>query len=190
MPFAFLSGELPGIVIVTPRVLADQRGFFLESFKRSEFLAAGIELPFVQENLSRSSQGVLRGLHYQIEPAAQGKLVTAIAGSIFDVALDLRRGSPTFGRWTGCALTDTDRRMLWIPRGFAHGFAVLSETATVMYKVTAAEYAPDLERGIAWNDPTIGIAWPIADPVLSPKDSRLPRLSEAEHNFDYEELSK
>jgi len=190
MPFTFTPGDLPGILIVTPRIFSDDRGFFLESYRRSELAEAGIEQPFVQENFSKSAQGVLRGLHYQLEPAAQGKLVSAITGSVFDVAVDLRRASPSFGRWTGLILSEADRRMLWIPRGFAHGFLALSDPAVVLYRLSGAEYAPDLERGIIWNDPDLGIDWPVSEPILSPKDARHPPLATAEFNFPFPEATK
>lgn len=165
-----LPTEIPDVVILEPRVFQDDRGFFLESFNAKAFAdKAGITEPFVQDNHSRSTQNVLRGLHYQIEQA-QGKLVRAVVGSIFDVAVDIRRSSPTFGQWVSCILTAENKRMLWVPPGFAHGFLVLSDVAEVLYKATDY-YAPQHERSILWNDPTIAIDWPLADdPILSPKD--------------------
>jgi dTDP-4-dehydrorhamnose 3,5-epimerase len=149
----------------------------------SSFSANGISDAFVQDNLSHSRQGVLRGLHYQNHPKAQGKLVTVLKGEIFDVAVDIRKSSPTYGRWVGMTLSADCCRMLYISVGFAHGFCVLSEEATVSYKVTE-EFAPDLDRGIAWNDPYIGIRWPIANPILSAKDAQLPLLREADNSFE------
>ena len=137
----------------------------------------------MQDNLSRSRQGFLRGLHYQKHPKAQGKLLTVLRGEIFDVAADIRKGSPTYGQWVGLTLSADNFRMLYIPVGFAHGFCVLSDEAVLSYKATE-EYAPDLERGIVWNDPDIGIHWPVANPVLSAKDAQLPQLREADNNFE------
>src|ERR1051326_1029997 len=158
----FLPTELAGVVVIAPRVFDDERGFFMETFQRQKFAAAGIDLEFVQDNHSRSRRGVLRGLHYQLAHP-QGKLVRAVSGSIFDVAVDLRRGSPTFGSWYGCELTDSNRRQIYIPPGFAHGFCVLSDTADVIYKCTEL-YHPEDERTLLWNDPALGIQWPVADP--------------------------
>jgi len=165
---------LPEVLLITPRVFSDSRGFFLESYKENEFARAGITARFVQDNHSRSIRGVLRGLHYQLEQP-QGKLVRAVRGSIFDVAADIRLGSPTFGKWVGVTLDDDRKQSLWIPEGFAHGFCVLSDEADVAYKTTDF-YAPSAERGIRWDDPLLGISWPIKDPVLSEKDLRYPRL--------------
>jgi dTDP-4-dehydrorhamnose 3,5-epimerase len=173
---------IPDVVLVEPPIFDDPRGAFLELYKRSEFLRVGIGEAFVQDNYSHSKRGVLRGLHYQTAPQAQGKLVTALTGEIFDVAVDLRRGSPTFGRWTSAILSRANRRLLYVPAGFAHGFYVLSAEADVIYKVTA-EYAPALEHGVAWNDPDLGIGWPTTDPLLSPKDARLPTLRSGEHEL-------
>ena len=166
---------LPEVLLITPRVFSDSRGFFLESYKENEFARAGITARFVQDNHSRSIRGVLRGLHYQLEQP-QGKLVRAVRGSIFDVAADIRLGSPTFGKWVGVTLDDDRKQSLWIPEGFAHGFCVLSDEADVAYKTTDF-YAPSAERGIRWDDPLLGISWPVAEPVLSEKDLRYPLLS-------------
>ncbi len=185
MPFEFESARLPGLIIVTPRVFPDERGFFLEFCKQSEFHDGGIRESFVQDNHSNSSKGVLRGLHYQKPPCGQGKLIGCVTGRIFDVAVDIRRGSPTFGQWEGLELSDSNHKMLWIPRGFAHGFYVLSDTADVFYKVTA-EYSRENECGIIWNDPDIGIAWPDKNPILSDVDTKHPRLSEAGEDYTYE----
>jgi len=182
MPFHFRRLEIPDVVLVLPKRFEDDRGFFAELYKGSDFSAAGVSTEFVQCNHSHSTEGVLRGMHYQKDPKAQGKLVTAITGRVFDVAVDIRRGSPSYGDWLGVMLSSDNGRMLYIPPGFAHGFCVLSQEADVIYKTTE-EYAPDLDRGIAWNDPQIGIRWPIADPILSPKDAQWPSLGEADNNF-------
>jgi dTDP-4-dehydrorhamnose 3,5-epimerase len=184
MPFHFERLEIPDIILVEPRVFQDDRGFFMEAYKYSEFAAAGIPDRFVQDNRSRSGRRILRGLHYQEHPKAQAKLVHVTQGEIFDVQVDLRRGSPTYGQWVGRTLSDENHRMLYVPEGFAHGFCVLSDGAEVVYKVSA-EFDAALDRGILWNDPEIGIAWPIEDPILSPKDSALPRLDESGHTFTY-----
>lgn len=184
MPFEFIPLEIPEVILIKPRIFADERGFFLESYKQSEFAKAGINFNFVQDNQSMSKRGVLRGLHYQLEPKAQGKLVRCIKGKIWDVAVDIRKGSPTFAKWVALELSEENKFMLWIPPGFAHGFVAL-EDSEIIYKCTA-EYDPTLDRGIIWNDPDIGITWPISDPILSEKDAKLPRLNKAENNFDYE----
>jgi len=176
---------LPGVLLLTPRVFGDDRGWFMESFNQARFDdATGSAHRFVQDNQSFSRRGVLRGLHYQIGAHPQGKLVRALAGEIFDVAVDIRRGSPRFGQWTGARLSAENRHQLWVPAGFAHAFLVLSETAEVLYKTTDV-YDPGGERAIVWNDPDIGIAWPLADagittPTLADKDAAAPGLSEAE----------
>jgi dTDP-4-dehydrorhamnose 3,5-epimerase len=182
MPFEFTPGGIPGLVLVRPRVFDDGRGFFLELYKHSDFAGAGIGEHLVQDNYSKSTRGVLRGLHYQKLPRAQGKLVLCLKGRIFDVAVDIREGSPHYGQWTGVELTEENRSMLYVPPGFAHGFQVLSGTAEVLYKCTD-EYSPSDDRGIAWNDPDIRIAWPLRDPVLSGKDKQHPLLREADNNF-------
>ena len=163
---------LPGVKIVEPRVIGDERGFFYESWNARDFVAAGIEVQFVQDNHSRSARGVLRGLHYQVH-RSQGKLVRVIAGAVFDVAVDLRRSSPSFGRWAGAELSAANRRMLWVPAGFAHGFLALEEGSEVLYKCTDF-YAPEHERCLLWSDPQVGIAWPLEGmdlPSLSPRDA-------------------
>ena len=168
------------VLVIEPKVFADERGFFFESFNRRDFAqATGIDAEFVQDNHSRSVRNTLRGLHYQIQHA-QGKLVRVVAGEIFDVAVDLRRKSPSFGKWVGNRLSAENKRMLWIPAGFAHGFVVLSETADFLYKTTDY-WAPQHERTLLWNDPELGIAWPLAgEPILAPKDQAGKRLAEAE----------
>jgi dTDP-4-dehydrorhamnose 3,5-epimerase len=172
--------EIPGVIVLEPKVFGDERGFFFESYNRATLAdAAGITDEFVQDNHSRSTRGVLRGLHYQIKQP-QGKLVRVIAGEVFDVAVDVRRRSPTLGKWVGAVLSAQNRRMAWIPRGFAHGFVVLSEAAELLYKTTDF-YAPHHERCIVWNDPAIGIQWPLSGrPTLSARDQAGRPLAEAE----------
>jgi len=172
---------LPGVLVLEPTVRGDERGFFMETWNRRTFAEAGLDLAFVQDNHSRSGRGVLRGLHYQVGPAAQGKLVRVTAGAVFDVAVDLRRSSPTFGRWAGFELSGANKRMLWVPPGFAHGFLTLEDGTDVLYKCTDF-YAPEAERAVAWDDPVIGIDWPAlgAPPLLSARDRDAPRLADAE----------
>ncbi len=172
--------RIPEVLVLEPQVFGDDRGFFLESYNRLTWAeATGIDLDFVQDNHSRSTRGVLRGLHYQINQP-QGKLVRVTAGEVYDVAVDLRRSSPTFGQWVGAHLSETNKQMFWVPPGFAHGFFVLSEQADFLYKATDF-YAPEHERTIRWNDPDIGIVWPgIDEPILSPKDAEAVFLKEAE----------
>jgi dTDP-4-dehydrorhamnose 3,5-epimerase len=170
---------IPDVRVIEPQVFGDARGFFLESWNERAFAAAGIRAGFVQDNHSRSARGVLRGMHYQLNQP-QGKLVRVIAGEVFDVAVDLRRASPTFGRWVGTALSAENKRAVWVPAGFAHGFLVVSEHAEVLYKATDY-YAPADERSIAWNDPELAIGWPLAAaPVLSAKDAGGARFRDAE----------
>jgi dTDP-4-dehydrorhamnose 3,5-epimerase len=175
-----IETPLPGVLVLEPKVFGDERGFFLVSFNERAFReATGVTLPFVQDNHSRSTRGVLRGLHYQLA-RPQGKLVRCVSGEVFDVAVDLRRSSPSFGRWYGCRLDAVSCRQLWIPPGFAHGFFVLGESADCLYKVT--EYwCPEHERCLAWDDPHIAIDWPLdgAQPTLAAKDAGAPRLVEA-----------
>jgi dTDP-4-dehydrorhamnose 3,5-epimerase len=166
--------SLPEVLLVEPARFGDARGYFMETYRRERYQAAGIELDFVQDNLSRSGRGILRGLHLQ-QPGAQGKLVYVLAGEVFDVAVDVRVGSPSFGKWTGLLLSAEDHRQLWIPPGFAHGFCVTSETALFAYKCSAPYSAAD-ELGVRWNDPALGIPWPTVDPKLSGKDAAWPRL--------------
>ena len=164
-----IDTELPGVKIVEPKVFGDQRGFFTETWNRERYLAHGLPGDFVQDNLSYSSKGVLRGLHFQ-HPNAQGKLVYVLQGAVFDVAVDIRRGSPTFGRWVGVELTAENHRQLWVPAGMAHGFCVTSDTALFAYKVTD-RYNPEAELSLAWDDPEVGVEWPLeGEPELSPKD--------------------
>lgn len=175
-----LPTKIPEVLVIEPRVFQDERGFFLESYNARAFAEkVGIPEQFVQDNHSRSTKGVLRGLHYQIEQA-QGKLVRAVVGSIFDVAVDIRQSSPTFGQWVGCVLSAENKQMLWVPAGFAHGFLVLSDVAEVLYKTTDY-YAPQHERSILWNDPDLGINWLLdGEPILSPKDQAGKRLQAAD----------
>ena len=174
----FLTNELAGIVVVEPKVFEDERGFFMETFHKPRFAAAGIDVDFVQDNHSRSGQGVLRGLHYQISHP-QGKLVRVIRGAVLDVAVDLRRSSPTFGRWWACELSEANRRQVYVPAGFAHGFCVTSDVAEVIYKCTEI-YTPQDERTLLWNDPALGINWPVGHPIISEKDQRGVPLDRAE----------
>ena len=167
---------LPGVVLVEPVVHRDSRGFFLETYNERRYRDAGITATFVQDNHSRSARGTLRGLHFQVR-RMQGKLVRAVAGEMFDVAVDVRRGSPTFGRWVGAHLTAENFRQIYIPPGFAHGFCILSEVGEVEYKCTELYDAED-ELGIAWNDPQVGIEWPVSEPLLSAKDKAAPRLAD------------
>jgi dTDP-4-dehydrorhamnose 3,5-epimerase len=183
MPFEFIRLEIPDVVLIKPKVFEDDRGFFMETYKASDFAKAGIDFSFSQDNHSKSKKGILRGLHYQLEPKAQGKLVRCIKGKIWDVAVDLRLGSPWFGKWIAVELSKENKCMLWIPAGFAHGFVAL-EDSEIIYKCTE-EYDPAFDRGIIWNDPEINIPWPIKKPTLSPKDAKLPALKDAEINFYY-----
>lgn len=173
MAFEFEHYRLNGLVLVKPRRILDGRGFFQESYKKSEFSAAGIAEDFVQDNQARSVKGVLRGLHYQRAPMAQGKLVRCVSGAFLDVAVDIRKGSPTFGKWASAELSFENGYMLYVPAGFAHGYLVLSETADIVYKCTA-EYSPADEGGLMWNDPAICVDWGIKEPLLSARDTRHP----------------
>lgn len=182
MAFEFVQLEIPGLVLVKPAIFGDGRGFFLELYKHSDFARNGIAERLVQDNYSKSSKAVLRGLHYQKNPNAQGKLVTCIKGRIYDVAVDIRRGSALFGKWAAVELSEENKHLFYIPPGFAHGFQVLSDSAEVMYKCTS-EYSPADDRGIIWNDPDININWPLQDPLLSAKDKLHPGLHAADINF-------
>ena len=184
MATTFHPRSIPEVVLVKPQTIGDNRGWFREAYKAAEYAAAGIGPHFVQDNASHSAQGVLRGLHFQRNPNAQGKLVSVVAGEVFDVAVDIRTGSPTFGCWVGEYLSAENGLQLWIPVGFAHGFCVTSTAATLSYKVTAPYSGPD-DGGVRWNDPAIGIEWPVTDPILSGKDEIQPFLAEAEHGFRY-----
>ena len=175
-----IETALPGVMLIEPKVFGDDRGFFLESWNAAAFAAAGLDIAFVQDNHSRSARGVLRGLHYQLG-TPQGKLVRVTSGAVFDVAVDIRRSSPHFGQWVGYELSDANKRMLYVPPGFAHGFLVLSDTADFLYKCTTL-YNPPTDRGIRFDDPAIGIAWPNVGiaPMLSGKDAVAPMLADAE----------
>ena len=163
---------IPDVLLLTPRVFEDERGFFYESFNQKVFdEAVGRKVTFVQDNHSKSAKGVLRGLHYQLPPKAQGKLVRVVRGAVFDVAVDIRRESPTFGKWVSAELSEENRAQLWIPEGFAHGFLALQEGTEVLYKATDL-YAPECEGGLIWNDPVLSIAWPTISPSLSVRDQR------------------
>jgi len=184
MPFRFERLDIPEVILIEAKAFEDPRGFFMETYKHSEFKTAGILQNFLQDNYSHSVKNVVRGLHYQKNPHSQGKLVSVIQGEIFDVAVDIRRDSPTYGKWVGVVLSSKNRRLLYVPEGFAHGFCVLSDEADVVYKVTL-EYAPESDRGILWNDPAISVQWPTDRPVLSAKDAQLPLLKDADNNFSY-----
>jgi dTDP-4-dehydrorhamnose 3,5-epimerase len=177
----FERTEIPDVVLIRPDVLGDSRGFFFESWEERKFAAAGLGVKFVQDNQSRSTQYILRGLHYQIRQS-QGKLVRVVTGAVFDVAVDIRRSSPTFGRWIGVVLSEENRHMLWVPPGFAHGFLVLSGSVDFVYRCTDF-WAPAHERGILWNDPDLNVAWPLppgSQPILSAKDAAASRFRDAE----------
>jgi dTDP-4-dehydrorhamnose 3,5-epimerase len=181
MPYTVTPTQLPEVLILEPKVFGDARGFFFESFNARDFAqATGLDVQFVQDNHSKSAQGVLRGLHYQIQHP-QGKLVRVTQGEVFDVAVDLRRSSPNFGRWDGVILSADNKRQLWIPPGFAHGFVTLSESAEFLYKTTDYWY-PEHERSLLWNDPTVGIVWPMTTaPLLAAKDAKAQTLLNAAH---------
>jgi dTDP-4-dehydrorhamnose 3,5-epimerase len=182
----FVQTALPEVILIKPKVHGDERGFFMESYKKSEFAANGINTEFVQDNHSRSVCGVLRGLHYQLNPNAQAKLVRCCLGSVFDVAVDIRVGSPNYGKWVGYELSAANRLMLYIPVGFAHGFLTLSDAAELLYK-TNAEYSLSHDRGLLFDDPVIGIKWPDISSglILSEKDKKQPLLKDIETNFVY-----
>lgn len=169
-----ISGELPGLLIIEPDIYGDARGHFLETYNLDRYMQVGITTEFVQDNVSFSRRGVLRGLHFQ-NPTPQGKLVCVLMGEVYDVVVDVRRSSPTFGRWQGVRLNGESKRQCYVPPGFAHGFQVLSEEALFHYKCTAP-YAPGCEHAVRWDDPDLGISWPLPEPVLSPKDAKAPRL--------------
>jgi dTDP-4-dehydrorhamnose 3,5-epimerase len=181
-----IKTDLPEVLIIEPKLFGDQRGFFLETYQFERYVQSGVVQPFIQDNLSRSRHGVLRGLHLQ-NPGAQGKLVTALRGRVLDVAVDVRVGSPNFGRHVAVELSEDNRRQLWVPRGFAHGFAVLSETADFFYKCDAL-YSPKDEISVRWNDPAIGIDWGVSDPSLSPKDADAPLLADVKNLPRYGEI--
>jgi dTDP-4-dehydrorhamnose 3,5-epimerase len=184
MAFIFEPQSIPEVILVKPQPRGDERGFFKEHYKHSEFMAGGIPDLFIQDNHSRSTKNILRGLHYQKLPKPQAKLVSVILGKILDVAVDIRKGSPTYGKHVAVELSDENHHQLYVPVGFAHGFAVLSESADVFYKVNG-EYSLEHDRGISWNDPALGINWTITEPLLSNKDQNQPLLANADNNFVY-----
>jgi len=184
MPFSFKRLDIPDVILIDAKSFPDERGFFMETFKESSFSENGINTIFVQDNHSHSIKGVLRGLHYQKHPKAQAKLVTTIKGEIFDVAVDIRKNSPTYGKWVSAILSDENHKLLYVPEGFAHGFCVLSDKADVIYKVNK-EYSPENDRGILWNDPEVNVNWPINNPIISKKDLEQPLLKNADNNFVY-----
>lgn len=182
----FSATEIPDVVVIKPRQFADARGYFMETFRQDLYAQQGICENFVQDNMSSSIKGTLRGLHFQLNPHAQGKLVRVIRGAVFDVAVDIRKGSPWYGKWIGIELSAENRLSMYIPAGFAHGFYVLSDTAEFIYKCTNF-YAPQAERGIIWNDAEINVVWPLIENnvILSPKDQDNPPLNRAENNLEY-----
>lgn len=183
MSFVFKKLSIPEVILVEPKLYSDNRGFFFESFKEEDFFSIGIT-KMIQDNFSHSIYGVVRGLHYQKNPKAQAKLVTVFNGKIFDVAVDIRKNSPTYGKWVSEILSCENHKSLYIPEGFAHGFCVLSKEADVLYKVSN-EYSLENEGGIIWNDPTINIPWSVEKPIISEKDSQLPLLENSENDFTY-----
>ena len=185
-PITVIKSAIPDVLIIESPVFGDDRGHFLESYCESVWDGAGLGHRFVQDNLSFSHRGTLRGMHYQIRPHAMGKLIRALAGSVYDVAVDLREGSPHFGKWVGAELTANNGRALWVPQGFAHGFVALADDTVVLYKCTA-EYAPKSERSLHYADPSVGIEWPIEPKFIAEKDEAAPSLSELGHDFVYGE---
>jgi dTDP-4-dehydrorhamnose 3,5-epimerase len=179
MPFSFAPLDIPDVILVEPKSFPDGRGYFFESFKASDFEKANLPTHFVQDNFSFSKKGVIRGLHYQKDPKAQGKLVSALKGGVWDVAVDIRRQSPTFLQWVAAELNDQNHAMLYIPPGFAHGFISLTEDVHLLYKCTN-EYDPKADAGVRWNDPDISIPWPVGNPIISAKDAVLPFLKQTE----------
>ena len=185
MNFIFKKLSIPEVILIEPKIFSDERGFFFENFKEVDFFSNGIK-KLIQDNISHSTYGVIRGLHYQKNPKSQAKLVTTINGKIFDVAVDIRKNSPTYGKWVGEILSNENHRSLYVPEGFAHGFSVLSEEADVFYKVNK-EYSQETEAGIIWNDPTMNIPWSIKKPIISEKDNSLPLLKNIDVNFTYDQ---
>lgn len=185
MSFSFKRLEIPDLILIEPTVFSDERGFFMETYKYADFVKFGIDSSFFQDCSSLSlKKGTIRGLHYQKAPMEQGKLVRVLSGEIFDVVVDIRNGSPSYGKWLSVILSAENKKMLYVPAGFAHGFCTLLDLSAVVYKCTNI-YSQELYRGIIWNDPEIGINWPIKKPILSEKDSKLPTLEEADNNFIY-----
>jgi len=188
MPFTFKRLSIPDVIFIEPKSFSDDRGFFFESFKESDFFLNGIDKKFVQDNFSHSVNGVIRGLHFQKAPKAQAKLVTVLKGKIFDVAVDIRKNSPTYGKWVSEILSDNTHNLLYVPEGFAHGFCVISDEADVLYKVSN-EYSQEHERSIIWNDPKLDIQWPIKKPIISNKDNKLSLLENLDNDFVYRDTS-
>ena len=188
MPFTFKRLSIPDVILVEPQSFSDDRGFFFESFKQSDFFSNGIDKKFVQDNFSHSVNGVIRGLHFQKAPKAQAKLVTVLKGKIFDVAVDIRKNSPTYGKWVSEILSDNTHNLLYVPEGFAHGFCVISDEADVLYKASN-EYSQEHERSIIWNDPKLDIQWPIKKPIISNKDNKLSLLENLDNDFMYRDTS-
>ena len=188
MPFTFKRLSIPDVILVEPQSFSDDRGFFFESFKESDFFANGIDKKFVQDNFSHSVNGVIRGLHFQKAPKAQAKLMTVLKGKIFDVAVDIRKNSPTYGKWVSEILSGDTHNLLYVPEGFAHGFCVISDEADVLYKVSN-EYSQEHERSIIWNDPKLDIQWPIKKPIISNKDNKLSLLENLDNDFVYRDTS-
>jgi dTDP-4-dehydrorhamnose 3,5-epimerase len=184
MPFEVIPLQASEPILLSSRIFEDDRGYFLELYKKSDFAKMGIREDFVQDNISYSVKGVLRGLHYQMDPMAQGKLVTCLKGEVLDVMVDIRKGSPNYGKWRADVLSEKNGHMMYVPVGFAHGFLTLSKDAIFLYKCTK-EYAPSTDRGIIWNDPEIDIDWGIENPILAPKDQEHPKLKNADNNFEY-----
>jgi len=184
MPFTFTRLDIPEVILVQPKLFPDDRGFFAETYKMTDFKMNGIEQDFVQDNHSKSKAGVLRGLHYQTHPKAQGKLVRVVSGSVFDVAIDIRKNSPTYGKWVSAILDAKNHHMLWVPPGFAHGVLVLEDDTQLIYKVTE-QYSPEHDRCIRWDDPAIAVKWPMNNPDLSEKDLKAPFLKDVDNNFIY-----
>lgn len=183
MTFKFENLTIPEVILIYPQIHKDDRGYFLESYKKSEFTKI-IPDEFVQDNQALSNEGIIRGLHYQLNPQSQGKLISVMQGSIFDVAVDIRKNSPYYGKYVAIELSATNKHMLWIPPGFAHGYLTLEDNSKVHYKTTK-EFSKENERGIIWNDASINIQWPICNPLVSEKDSKLPTLQNAKNNFTY-----
>ena len=188
MPFTFKRLSIPDVIFIEPKSFSDDRGFFFESFKESDFFSNGIDKKFVQDNFSHSVNGVIRGLHFQKAPKAQAKLVTVLKGKIFDVAVDIRKNSPTYGKWVSEILSGDTHNLLYVPEGFAHGFCVISDEADVLYKVSN-EYSQEHERSIIWNDPKLDIQWPIKKPIISNKDNKLSLLENLDNDFVYRDTS-
>ena len=188
MPFTFKKLAIPDVVLIEPHSFSDDRGFFFESFKESDFFSNGIDKKFVQDNFSHSVHGVIRGLHFQKAPKTQAKLVTVLKGKIFDVAVDIRKNSPTYGKWVSEILSSDTHNLLYVPEGFAHGFCVISDEADVLYKVSN-EYSQEHERSIIWNDPKLNIQWPIKKPIISNKDNKLSLLENLDNDFVYRDTS-